>query len=99
VPDIAIIPCIFPDDQGIRRGELFASDCVIRHTVWHVSIHFGEAMKSAHGARFTRSHGPGECQRPRQTAKADQNSLFAILACPSANWPDILRGSVLAKNA
>ena len=27
------IPCIFPDDQGIRRGEQFVSDCGIRHPV------------------------------------------------------------------
>src|ERR1017187_9521287 len=57
----------------------------LRHTVWHVSIHFGDAMKSARGARFTRGGGPGECHQPRLTAKIDQNSLFAILACPSAN--------------
>ena len=57
----------------------------LRHTVWHVSLYFGEAMKSARGARFTRGAGPGECQRPRLRAKIAQNSLFAILACPSAN--------------
>ena len=44
-------------------------------------------MKSARGARFTRVGGPGECQRLRLRAKIDQNSLFAILACPSANRP------------
>ena len=44
-------------------------------------------MKSARGARFTRGRGPGECQRVRLMAKIDQNSLFAILACPSANRP------------
>ena len=44
-------------------------------------------MKSARGARFTRSGGRGEWHRLRLTAKIDQNSLFAILACPSANWP------------
>ena len=42
-------------------------------------------MKSARGARFTRSGGRGECHRLGLTGKVDQNSLFAILACPSAN--------------
>src|ERR1035437_767309 len=59
----------------------------LRHTVWHVSLLSGEAMKSARGARITRGRGPGECQRPRLTAKIAQNSLFAILACPSVNRP------------
>ncbi len=44
-------------------------------------------MKSARGARITRDRGPGECQWSRLTAKIDQNSLFAIFACPSANRP------------
>src|ERR1035437_2386959 len=56
----------------------------LRQSVWHVSLLFREAMKSARGARFTRVGGPGECQRPWLTAKIDQNSLFALLACPSA---------------
>src|ERR1035437_10304609 len=38
-------------------------------------------------ARFPPSHGPGECHRTRLSAKIAQNSLFAILACPSANRP------------
>src|ERR1019366_8659742 len=59
----------------------------LRHTVWHISLHSGEVMKSACGARFTRGGGPGECLRPRLSAKIAQNSLFAILACPSANRP------------
>ena len=33
VAEIAKIPCIFPDDQGICGREQFASDCVIRHAV------------------------------------------------------------------
>jgi hypothetical protein len=32
-PRIGEIPCIFPDDQGIRRGEWFAADWIIRHRV------------------------------------------------------------------
>jgi len=68
-PEIAKIPCIFPDDQGICRGEQFALDCVIRQTVWHVSIHFGEAIKSARGARFKRGRGPGECHRKCQNSR------------------------------
>src|ERR1017187_9135070 len=60
-------------------GEWFAQACVIRHRVWHVSLLFGEVMKSARGARFTRGRGPGECHRPRLTAKIDQYSLLAIL--------------------
>ncbi len=48
-------------------------------------------MKSARGARFTRGGGPGECHPPRLSAKIPQNSLFAILACPSAKPADILR--------
>ena len=50
-------------------------------------------MKSARGARFTRSNGPGECQRLRLSAKIAQNSLFAILACPSANRPTFCGGA------
>src|ERR1035437_993996 len=79
------------------RRESFASDCVIRHRVWHVTLHFGEAMKSARGARFTHGRGPGECQRPRLTAKIAQNSLFAILACPSAIRPTSCGNHVLGK--
>jgi hypothetical protein len=44
-------------------------------------------MKSARGARFTRSRGRGECQRQRLSVKIALNSLFALLACPSANRP------------
>jgi hypothetical protein len=44
-------------------------------------------MKSARGARFTRGRGRGESQRRLLSAKFAQNSLFAILACPSANRP------------
>ena len=47
-------------------------------------------MKSAREALFTCNGGHGECNRLRLTAKVGQNSLFAILACPSANRPDIL---------
>jgi hypothetical protein len=35
-------------------------------------------------ARFTHGHGRGECQRLRLSANSAQDSLFAILACPSA---------------
>src|SRR5208283_1805521 len=69
------------------RRDGFDRDCLIRHPVWHVSLHFGEAIKSPPGARFTRGRGPGECQRPRLSAKIAQDSLFAILACPSVNRP------------
>ena len=31
-PEIAEIPCIFPDQQGIGLREHFASDCVIRQS-------------------------------------------------------------------
>jgi hypothetical protein len=41
----------------------------LRHTVWHASLHYGEAMKSARGARFTRGRGRGECQRQRLSVK------------------------------
>jgi hypothetical protein len=51
------------------HGDWFASDCTIRHTVWHASLHYGEAMKSARGARFTRGRGRGECQRQRLSVK------------------------------
>ena len=44
-------------------------------------------MKSARGARFTRGRGRGECQRQRLSVKIAENSLLAILACPSANRP------------
>jgi len=55
-------------------------------------------MKSARGARFTRGGGPGEGHRPQLTAKIDQNSLFAILACPSAIRPTSCGNHVLGKN-
>ena len=44
-------------------------------------------MKSARGARFTRGGGRGESQQQRLSVKIAQNSLFAILACPSVNRP------------
>jgi hypothetical protein len=58
-------------------------------------------MKSARGARFTRVGGPGECHPRRLSAKLAQNSLFAILACPSASRQTILREAkyVLGNNA
>src|ERR1039458_7985695 len=59
----------------------------LRHTVWHVSLLFGEAMKSARGARFMRGGGTRECHRPRLSAKIPQNSLFAISVVPSASPP------------
>ena len=63
------IPCIFPGDQGIYTGYGFATDCAIRHTVWRASLHYGEAMKSARGARFTRGRGRGERQRQGLSVK------------------------------
>src|SRR5258708_28929750 len=75
-----------------REGSRGFESASLRQPVWHVSLHSGEAMKSARGARFTRGGGPGECQRSRLTAKIGQNSLFAILSCPSANRPTILWG-------
>ena len=77
-----------PSNSEGSRGFKFAP---LRHTVWYVSLHYGEAMKSARGARLTRSGGRGECHRLRLMAKIDQNSLLAILACPSADQPT-LRG-------
>src|ERR1039458_7119957 len=71
----------------------------LRHTVWHVSLLFGEVMKPMRGARFTRRRGPGEGHRPQLTAKIAQNSLFAILACPSAIRPTSCGNHVLGKNA
>ena len=71
----------------ILKGLGSSNPPPLRHTVWQVSLHFGEAMKSARGARFTRGRGPGECHRAQLTAKIAQNSLFAILACPSASRP------------
>jgi hypothetical protein len=59
----------------------------LRQTVCHVSIHFGEATNYARGARFTHGPGRGECQRLRRSANSAQDSLFTILACPSANRP------------
>jgi hypothetical protein len=44
----------------------------LRHTVWHASLHYGEAMKSARGARFTRGRGRGERQRQRPGGKVKQ---------------------------
>jgi hypothetical protein len=38
----------------------------LRHSVWHVSLHYGEATKSARGARITRGGGIGDCPRPRK---------------------------------
>src|SRR5260370_1442464 len=73
----------FRSNNGDRRFE----SILLRHTVWHASLHYGEAMKSARGARFTRGRGRGECQRQRLSVKIALNSLFAILACPSANRP------------
>src|SRR5271163_2029313 len=74
---------------GIQPSESLAVPGVRIHPspVWHVSLHFGEAIKSARGARLTRGRGPGECQLRLLSAKFAQNSLFAILACPSANLP------------
>jgi hypothetical protein len=74
-------------NREFGRGEWFASDWAIRQTVWHVYLHLGEATKSARGAPFTHSRGRGECHSARLTVKIGQNSLFAILACPSANRP------------
>src|ERR1035437_11062970 len=51
------------------------------------------AWGAIHARRWTRRMPPA-----RLTAKIAQNSLFAILACPSANRADILRGSVLGKD-
>jgi len=56
------------ETTNFRRIQQFATHSVIRYSVWRVSIHFGEAIKSARGARFTRSHGPEECRRPRLSA-------------------------------
>lgn len=47
----------------------FKTVAPLRHTVWHASLHYGEAMKSARGARFTRGRGRGECQRQRLSVK------------------------------
>src|SRR5271168_2748814 len=82
-PGLRRTPGTRVDSKGSRGFE----SPPLRHPVWHVSLHSGEATKSARGARFTRGRGPGECQPPRLTAKIGQNSLFAILACPSANQP------------
>jgi len=51
-----------------NRNQEFEST-PLRHTVWHASLHYGEAMKSARGARFTRGRGRGECQRQRLSVK------------------------------
>ena len=73
--------------KGFRRDWLpERGGTPLRHPVWHVSLPVGEAMKSARGARITRGRGLGECHRPRLRAKVAQNSLFAILACPSLGW-------------
>ena len=71
---------------GYKVARQFESH-PLRHTVWHASLHYGEAMKSARGARFTRGRGRGECRRQRLSVKIALNSLFALLACPSANRP------------
>ena len=55
-------------------------------------------MKSARGARFTRSGGRGESHLRRLIAKFAQNSLFAISAGPSANRPISSGNHVLWKN-
>ena len=60
-------PVFFPVTGNFPCGEGFESDCVIRQTVWHVSLHFGEAIKSARGARITRGRGSGDCTGPRIT--------------------------------
>src|SRR5208337_132177 len=90
-PGLRRTPGTRVDSKGSRGFE----SPPLRQTVWHVSLHFGEAIKSARGARFTRGGGPGECQRSRLTAKIGQNSLLAILACPSANRPTSCGESVL----
>ena len=51
-----------------KRNREFEST-PLRHTVLHASLHYGEAMKSARGARFTRGGGRGECQRQRLSVK------------------------------
>ncbi len=57
---------LFPrQTSGNREFE----STLLRHTVWHASLHYGEAMKSARGARFTRGRGRGECQRQRLSVK------------------------------
>ena len=75
-----------PFSRSTKRDRGFES-ISLRHTVWHASLHYGEAMKSARGARFGRGRGRGECQRQRLSVKIALNSLFALLACPSANRP------------
>ena len=52
-------------NEGSRRFK----SAPLRHTVWHASLHYGEAMKLARGARFTRGRGRGECQRQRLSVK------------------------------
>ena len=53
---------------GYKVARQFESH-PLRHTVWHASLDYGEAMKSARGARFTRGRGRGECQRQRLSVK------------------------------
>jgi hypothetical protein len=52
------IPCIFPADQGIRRGEQFAADCLIRHSVSDVEHSPLQCAKIARVRRFTMSSRP-----------------------------------------
>src|SRR5208282_4332525 len=84
---LAKFPAFSLRSREFVRREPFASDCTIRHTVWHVFLLFGEVMKSACVARFTRDGGTRECHRPRLSAKIPQNSLFAISVVPSASRP------------
>ena len=57
-----------PQNDRDMKG-LEGSNLPLYHTVWHASLHHGEAMKSARGARFTRGRGRGECQRQRLSVK------------------------------
>ena len=59
---------VFREAGRVSRHRGFESPS-LRHTVWHASLHYGEAMKSARGARFTRGRGRGECQRQRLSVK------------------------------
>jgi hypothetical protein len=77
-----------------QRHREFASSS-LRQTVWHVSIRFGEVVKSARGARFTRGGGTRECHRPRLSAEMAQNSLFAISVVPSASRPTLFSSPTL----
>ena len=86
-PGLRRTPGTRVDSKGSRGFE----SPPLRQAVWHVSLHYREAMRSARGARFGRGRGPGECQRRLLSAKFAQDSLFAILACPSADRPTMLR--------